>query len=73
MKTMTKLLWIGLGAIGLAGVGIGGYYGQRAIRRRRALAAIDRELAELDEPFVVAEEVVVVTEPDTYFADVETR
>jgi len=73
MKDMSKLLWIGLGAIGLAGLGIGGFYTRRAIRRRRALAAIDRELAELDQPFLVAEEVVVVTEPETYFADVETR
>lgn len=70
MKTMTKMFGLGIGALGL--VAAGGY-GVRAIKRRRANAKIDAELAEIEsfaEPVVVAEEIIIVTEPDPFYAGI---
>jgi hypothetical protein len=67
MKSMTKIIGLGLGVLGLFTVA--GSVGIRALRRRRAMKLIDEELAaieELDEPVVVAEEIIIVTEPDPY-------
>jgi len=71
MKTMTKMFGLGIGALGLL---VGGTYGVRAIKRRIALKKIDAELAELeslDEPVIVTEEVIIVTEPDPFFSGIE--
>ena len=68
MKTMTKILGLGFGALGLltaTSVTI------HAIKRRRAQRAIDDELADLADSMVVTEDVIVVTEPEAYIVDVE--
>lgn len=62
---------------GLAGLGaLGGIAAAAAIRSRRAAAKRQQEIdafdfTDLDEPVVIAEEVVIVTEADPYGIDME--
>jgi hypothetical protein len=67
MKPMTKLFALGaLGALGLvAAVAVK----RRRDARRQGLQEIDIE--ELDEPVIVSEEVIVVTDAGPYAVDME--
>jgi len=69
MKTMTKIF-------GLAGLGALGTIAAAAIHSRREAARRQQEIdafdfTDLDEPVVVAEEVVVVTEAGPYEIEME--
>jgi len=73
MKTITKI--IALGAVGAAGVAAS-VAAVRAFRARRAEQELDisdvDDLGDIeDEPVVVAEEVVIITEASPYEADME--
>ena len=70
MKTMTKLFALGAG---LLGVGAGAV---AAVRAKRRAAAPQQQIdafdyADLDEPVIVTEEVVVITEASPYEIDME--
>jgi hypothetical protein len=67
MKTMTKLFALGGGGLLLGAVAFA------AIRARRQAAAKQQsvdafDLADLDEPVIVTEDVVIITEADPYAA-----
>jgi hypothetical protein len=72
MKTMTKLF--ALGGIAALG-GVGGFAAIRAGRRRAAARKSQIDdfsfLSDLDEPVVVTDEVIVVTEAGPYEVDME--
>jgi hypothetical protein len=67
MKTMTKLFALGA-------LGAGAYAAVRAKQKATAAAKSPYDsfdLSDLDEPFVAAEEVIVVTEAGPYEIDME--
>lgn len=70
MKSMTKI--VALSALGAAAAGGLGFV---ALRKRRSAAkqqAIDAfDFTDLDEPVIVSEEVIVVTEAGPYEIDME--
>ena len=68
MKNMTKMF--ALGALGL--LGVAGAVGVRAlVRRHKMKAATNLDLDEFEEPLIVAEEVVVVTEEGPFGIEME--
>ena len=58
-KTIKTLLF-GLGALGALGAS---GYATRGFRRMRARKQLERELAEYDEPVIITEEAVIISEP----------
>ena len=70
MKTMTKMFALGgVGLLGAAAAVAAVRAKRRAAAKQQAIDAFD--FADLDEPVIVTEEVLIVTEPDPF--DVETQ
>jgi hypothetical protein len=72
MKASTKLILLGLGATGAAGGAVLAVRYFRARNFERNLDTLLTDLdAELEEPVIVSDEVIVVTEAGPYEADME--
>ena len=72
MKASTKHIMLGLGATGVAGIGAAlavRYF--RAKKFERNLDAVLTDLEDLEEPVIVSDEIIVVTEAGPYEVDME--